>query len=234
MDQLGEQLWEGAGHRIYQHPSDADRVIKVPRSTQIGLPYERVAADLQICRERFSQWLPKTEVEADHQSGYRVIQDKVPQARHVRPSDLLQGNIKGEVDKLMEANRSSLAIDGIGLDFIGLEGSAKCILANRRHKKNSQWDRYFMTPLLKFAVRMKHKYPNLLFPKESLNWWEADELYPEISNLIIETRDGTDHLHIIDLSLVHTRSNSMKEKIRSAVLQWWNRKYLKKNFDLDL
>ena len=173
-------------------------------------------------------------MQEDKDTGYIIQQEKVPNAKHIGPGDLADDEIRKQVEAILRANKESLARDGVGFDFIGLEGSAKCVLANQRKFRDGFIDRFVISPILRLALALKKPFPKLLIPEKTLEWWKSSDLEPEITNLVIGTREGTKRVFMIDLSLVHTQSGSLKERVRSAVLQWWNRRFLKKNFGLGL
>lgn len=230
---LGQMLNEGAGHQIYENPDNPGELIKVPKNNHFS--YERVAADIAICRERFSEWLPNSEVEKDDEHGYLTRQEKILDAEHITPRHLEIENIRRQIEAIMQANRQSLDKDGIGIDFIGLEGSTKCAFTNAKKHKGKLVDKLIITPILKFFRWLKTVKKNLPVLDNALELWNSNDFEPEISNLILGRRkDLEKQVFLIDLSLVHTKSKSIKERIRSYVLQRWNRFFLRKQFKIDI
>lgn len=231
---LGKQIAEGAGHKVYEHESAPTLLVKIPKPGMTCIPFDDMESDLNIARERFGNWLAKTEIEKDSDGSYIIVQEKVEHAKHITPKDLERKEIRQQIEEILKTNRHSLQQDGVGLDFIGLEGSAKCVLSNQKKWKGGAVDKWLITPILKGALLLKQLFPKLLIPEQVLDWWNDEALTSEITNIIIGEKEGREHVYIVDPSLVHNNAESRKEKVRTAILQLWNRRFLKKNFDLDL
>lgn len=231
--QLGQKISEGACHQIFENFDNPDELIKLPKNNHFS--YEVITKDIALCRERFSEWLPNTEVEASDEFGYLIKQSRVQNIEHITPDHLKCEIIRRQVAAIFEANRQSLERDGIGIDFIGLEGSTKCVLAHAKQYKGTMVDTLVITPIMKFFLWLKSIKKTLPVPSDTLELWNRADIEPEISNIVLGNGEKSDkQVYLIDLSLVHTKSTSLRERMRTIVLQKWNTFFLRKQFDIEL
>lgn len=227
----GEYLAAGAGHGVYVDAEDPGRVVKVPHpghAKRFGI--DRMRSDLEVSERHFSEWLPDTSVTADAEHGYIVSQEKIEHIKHLTPA--LVASTRENMGQLLEANRRALRDTGTGIDFLGLEGSAKCVL---HWARQTPLVRPFMKPMLQAAVRKKDAHPIAAFAPRALELWEKEDPQPEITNVVLGIRKGMTDLQLllIDLSLVRYGEPSLSLRGRTWVLQHWNRVWMKKLFDLD-
>jgi len=226
--ELGRKFSEGAGHAIYLNRENPNYLVKVPKKLN-NFSYERVVRDLEEAVKYFQPWIPETSVHPHGKHSYFMEQRLVDNFEHIRPSHLESDVISHEIEEILEANRKAMKDGNIGLDFIGYEGSAKGFLARHKSLKGGNVDLFLIQPALKLAKIAGG------VPAKCLDWWTDSNLSPEITNLVIGTRERTNKkIAIVDLSLLHFGSNSLIENVRSTFLENWNKRYLKADFGLDL
>ena len=227
---------EGAGHDVFEDSEDPKVLVKKPKPLHARhFDFQRVQEDLNLAQRHFGDYLPETIVHQDDTSknSYLVRQERIFNAQHITPVLLRKHDIHAEVEDILHRNRSALNVDGCGLDFIGLEGSGKCVLASAEKFRGSIIETLLIRPGLHFGRAIERRTP-LNFPRGAEDWWMSGETTPEISNLVYGESKSKQGVFVIDLSLVRTRGLGMYEKVRSGILQRWNKHFLRKYFDLTM
>ncbi|HCI03742.1 MAG: hypothetical protein QF858_02875 [Candidatus Pacebacteria bacterium] len=227
---------EGAGHEVFEDSEDPDVLVKKPKPLhKRHFDFHRVQEDLRLAHKHFGDYLPETTVQKNDaiKDDYLVRQERIYNAQHINPVLLRKDDIRTDVESILHLNRAALDVDGCGLDFIGLEGSGKCVLASAEKLRGSIVETLLIRPGLYFGKTIERGTP-LNFPREAEDWWKRGETTPEISNLVYGESKNRQGVFVIDLSLVRTRGLGMYEKVRSGVLQCWNKHLLRKYFDLTM
>jgi hypothetical protein len=229
--ELGPQISEGSGHKVYLDAQNPGKLVKIPKSHFPGISlYDQAQRDLDLALEHFGPWIPETNIYPDSQQGYVIHQRKVSNAEHITPAHLESFVILDALEEILEANRKAIRDANVGIDIIGYEGSAKCFLYNFRRYRNTPLDILVITPSLRVAQTTSNS-----VPQKCLEWWQDPELTPEITNLLLGVRGNVaQQVAFVDLSLLHFQSSSPFERFRATFLHSWNSFFLEKNFKISL
>lgn len=229
-----KKITEGAGHEVFEDLENPNTLIKKPKPRHLrSFPLDRVRADLELAHKHFGQWLPETSILEDGSHSYYIRQERISDARHIDQALLTKMQIRAEVESILIHNRAALEQNKCGLDFLGLEGSAKCVLSHAERFRGSIIEKIMIAPALR-AAETFGKHSPIPIPSDASKWWERRETKPEISNLLHGKTAGREGVFITDLSLVRIQGQGVREWVRSKVLQKWNRHFLKKYFGLTM
>lgn len=227
---LGDKFSEGAGHVVYIDPENSNKLIKVPKKPEFT--FREMASDVALCRERFGEWFPPTEIIQSSVHPYVIHQEKVPNAHHITPEHLKCQSIRSQVEAILSANRASMEQDGVGIDFMGLEGSTRAALYHAKKYRGKMLDYMIITPLLKFFLWLKSMKKNTPVLDNTLELWESGDCVPEIGNVILGPQGQK--IYLVDTSLTHAKSSSLRERYRARFLKKWNSLFLRKFFNLKM
>ncbi len=232
MDLRGLQLiGEGGDHDVFRHPTDGERVLKVPKKKFVGTRrFDEMWANLQDAKRHFGPWLAETAIEKNRVHGYFVHQEKIDGV-HIRPDALAACG--DSFRALHDAHRVTLEKEGLGLDFFGLEGGWRTVLGHIRHLRGSIYDVLAIRPLLRTAAVAGNVFPLLHSFRTAPEVWSAPgPINPELSN-VLQKRSSPTQVRIVDVDLLRGGKSDVKPPFRTRVVSAFQDYFLERYFGVD-
>lgn len=212
MNEFWQKISEWAWHEIFLN----DRVItKIPKKP---LNIKEIWNLLLFAKDFFWKYILDTVIKS-YWDKY-ILEQPFINWEHVSVDNLSQVLI--EFEKLLELHSNSIIDNWIWLDFVWLEWAIKWWLYDLSKYKWTKFDYIIITPFLKKLSKTFSIFSKVYY------FWEKWTL-PELANVMIDTNWD---LKVIDLSLINFKSNNLEEKVRANVIEWWNKYFLKKYFNI--
>lgn len=213
------QIGAGSGHTVLD--TGDGWVTKVPRSSHFT--FDQAERDLGLARKFFGPWLPETKIFAVISSPYQIQQEKIEGCRGLKKSDLQDPALVAELEKIIAANRRAMAEAGVSLDFLGLDGSAACVLAELRERlPGFAWPTTFRAAQIVQRLGSGSRF----VPTKPLQ----EVVEPEISNVVFGSTANRTGLFLPDISLLRFHERNLREYCRAHFLQLWNTHFLRSQF----
>ena len=199
---VGEQLGEGADHRVFGHRKRPDLVVKVPKKAR---PVAAVSADLNACQKHFAEFLPWTALHIERDGKYCIHQEKIEGVQHLT-LELLKTNedIRRQFHALLSTDQQAVKMHGIAYDYFGLEGGAKSLLTLFDGHRGALLDKMVVTPGLQMGLWLKGAGMFPLMPAKAIEWWRDKALAPQMANVVVgRDAEGKLRLYTPDIAVLH-------------------------------